>query len=433
MKEVVEQVIQSKEYQDAVNSVKVQTKAMKNKEEVQMSISIKQMSDALIKDDVVSYKEAALQYMEENDVFTKAIADPRNYTVGFAKNLNVKVVGKGLKISGAIQKKDTLVVGDNTSSYTQANVEFADLFAPGLIDTFNNQTNLWGYLPKEQCQRGSHYQWKMITNRDPQSNSSFVSQSDVTVLKNFASKLNYQTPIKIARRGISVSDFVQRNTASSLGDEFSKEVEIQTNELIGDAATAIFAEVADGTGVNPLGLEAVADSAGNTTLYGLTRSTANRLAPDAAGSTLVTVSGALSEAALRSGITYLQTEGSELGNIAIVTSPTGRDYLFNLLDGQRQFLTTDATFGFTRAKVPSYDGVPVIVDHRCTSTATAASGACYYVIDAGNQGAVIEMQMAPTMTNLAKVGAAVEAYIELDFAFVYKQPRRVRLIDVVTS
>jgi len=425
VKELAKQIIDSDEFKETINSLKVESKTLKTKGEVNMHVSIKEMNDALSRGDLISAKEAGLSYANETGVVTNAFKQAmKEGYVGFDSHIRVKVVGKGLKIVGGVQYKDTLVVGDNPSTYTQQNVELADLFAPGIIDTFNNQTNLFGFLKKEQHLGGSHYQWKMITEKDPQGVGTFVAQTDVTVVKNFSSKLNYQTPIKIARRGVSVSDFMIRNSSASLGDLFALELDLQMLEMMNDINAALFLEVLDGTGVNPLGLEAVADSAGNVTLYGFTRSIANRLSPTTAANTYQAIGGVLTEARLRQSGSYLENEGVRFGNIAIIASPTTRDYLFNLLDGARQFLTTEAAFGFNKLKVPVFDGIPIIVDSDCNSDAI-------YLIDTDSD--VIVVGMEPTIVNLAKLGAAVEAYVQMEFSHVYKQPRRISMLDTLSG
>lgn len=425
IKEVAKSILESAEFKEAIDSIKVESKALKNKGETTMHASIKEMNDALGRGDLASAKEAGKAYAQETGVveqtFKKALKEG---FVGFDSNIQVKVSGKGLKVVGGVQYKDTLVVGDNASTYTQSNVEFADLFAPGIIDTFNNQVNYFGFANKEQHLGGNYYQWKMITDKDPNSISTFVAQTDVNVVKNFSEKKNYQTPIKIARRGVSVSDFMIRYSTASLGDLFALELDLQMKELMNDVNAALFAEVADGTGNAPLGLEAVADSAGNTTLYGFTRSTANRLSPDTAANTYEAIGGSLTEAKLRAKMSYLETEGVKYGDMVIIASPTTRDYLFNLMDGNRRFNTAEATFGFTKATVPVYDGVPIIVDSDCNSDAI-------YIID--KMSAVIVVAMPPTIVNLAKVGAAVEAYVQMDFAHVYKEPRKISMLDTLSG
>jgi hypothetical protein len=202
------------------------------------------------------------------------------------------------------------------------------------------------------------------------------------------------------------------------------------NEMMKDVNAALSDEMADGTGNSPLGLEAVADSAGNTTLYGYTRSTANRLSPDAAGDTYSEVGGSVTDALMRAKLSNMESEGSRKQDIAIVTDPTGRDYLFNLMDELKRHLgSADVDFGFNRMKVPSYDGVPIIVDADCTST--AATNSQIYFIDTSVD--VIAVGMEPKLVSLAKVGAATEGYLEFHFAHVYKQPRRIGMLNTLTG
>lgn len=431
VKEVVEKIRESPEYKEVLDSLKVESKVMKNKDDKgeNMQISIKEMIAKHQAGNSFEAQELGKELLFGSKAVKEAIDTVATLGSGTKiaarSNINVKCSGKGLKISG-VQTKDTLVTGDNASTYTQDDVEFADVFAPGIIDTFNNQTNLFGFLKKEQHIGGSSYQWKMVTNKDPNSVNTFVGQNDIAVTKNFSSKENYQTPLKVARRGVSVSDFISRYSARSLGDLFQLELDLQMTEMMNDINAALFAEVADGTGNAPLGLEAVADSAGNTTLYGKTRSTANRLSPDAAGDTYTAVGGVLTEAALRTKITHLINEGSRMEDIAIVASPTTYEYLLNLLDGNRRYNTVEATFGFNRKQVASYDGFPIIRDSDCNSDAI-------YVIDSSNRGAVIVVGMEPKIIELAKTGAAMEAYVQMEFAFVYKQPRRIGMLDTLSA
>lgn len=423
VKAVLKEIRGSPEYKEALKAVKVESKVVKTGTEEQVDIRIKEMNDALEKNDIASFNERAVQYIDDNDLFNKTLAGSNK--VDLKSSLKVKVVGKGLKIIGGIQTKGTLDTASNASDYTQAPVEFADLFAPGIIDTFNNQTNFWGFLNKEQHLGGIHYQWKMVVNKDPDSNATFVDRDDTSVLKNFADKKNYQTPLKVARRGISVTDFTLRYSARSLGDLFQLEVDLQMKEMMNDVDKALFAEVADGTGNDPLGLEAVADAAGNTTLYGLTRSTANRLSPATATDTYEAIGGSIVEATLRLKLGILEAEGCNKSDLVIVTHPKVRDYLLNLQDTNRRFITTEAKFGFDIvSQVAQFDGHPIITDHNCNSDAL-------YIIDKTQD--VIVIGMEPKLISLAKVGAATEAYVEMHFAHVYKQPRRINMMDTLSG
>lgn len=435
-KEIADKVVDKIRQKEALDNIQPETKVKHTEAATMEGINIKQMNEAIegglhIKENLRKYAMVSEEALYESPSVKEAIEDVQRYGQRqLHSNIRVKCVDKGLQIFGNVQVKSTLgaTPAENSSSYTQDDVEFADVFAPGIIDTFNNQTNLFGFLKKEShpAGAGSYYQWKMVTNQDPDSNETFVGQNEVSVTKNYAGKNNYQTPLKIARRGVSVTDFIQRYSARSLGDLFRMELDIQMKKMMNDVDAALFAEVADGTGNAPLGLEAVADSAGNTTLYGYTRSTANRLSPDTASDTYEAIGGSLTEAKLRSKITYLRSEGSMLDDLAIVAHPTTYGYLLNLLDGNRRFMTTGATFGFNQKMVAQFDGLPIIVDHNCNSDALC-------IIDSSQDACSIVIGQEPRITNLAKVGAATEAYIQMDFAFVYKQPRRISMLDTLSG
>ena len=64
---------------------------------------------------------------------------------------------------------------------------------------------------------------------------------------------------------------------SGVGDVFQAEVESATRALLSTMNVDLFAENGAFTATQFLGLEYIADSTGNTTLYGLTRSTTNLL------------------------------------------------------------------------------------------------------------------------------------------------------------
>jgi len=434
VKEVAEKIVESPAFKEAVSKVEVENKIKISEEGTMENVSIKQMNEAIsaglqIKENLVKYNDAADLLFYESKAVKEALDDVARYGKReLTSNLKVKAMGSGIKITSNIAVKDALVVGDNTSSYTQDDVELADVFAAGIIDGFNNQTNFFGFIGKEMHPdgAGAYYDWKMITDKDPLTTSTFVAQDATAITTNYSEKGNYRTPLKIARRGVSVSDFINRYSAKSLGDLFKLELDLQMKEMMNDVDAALFAEVADGTGVAPLGLEAVADSVGNTTLYGLTRSTANRLAPDTAADTYEAIGGDLTEGKLRSKITYLRNEGSKVEDLAIIASPNTYSYLLNLLDGNRRFITVSAQFGFNQKEVAAFDSIPIIVDHNCGSDQL-------YVIDKSLDVCALVLGMEPRIINLAKVAASVEAYVQMDFAFVYKQPRKIAMLDTLSG
>jgi len=423
----VKEIMESKEFKDEVRkAIKIDTKVLKTKEGEQgmdkITLSVKEINASLdSKDfDVLRYKEASSNYFEAN----KEAIEEKFTTTGIPLNttLKVKCVGTKLKVVGRLQTKDTLDTTTNTSTYTQNISEFADVYLPGLIETFNDQNILFGKLQKkEHLMGGDKYGWRIKTS---QRTTMSVDPDDNSVVKTPVSKLKLQTPIKEYRPGISVSDYTLHHSRGTMGDLFAVEVEATMRDLMRDINNDLFTEQADGDGTKILGLEAVADSAGNNTLYGLTRSSANRLAPDSATDTYTAVGGALTTANIRLAARKPELDGAMRGNLRIIVNPVQRDKLFELKESARRFNTDAPVIGFNAEGNLIVDGIPMWVDSSCQVDA-------WFVVDLDSYYVVVSR--APQLIGLAKVGAAKEAYISLYFAVVYENPRRIYMLDTLTS
>lgn len=415
----VKELLQSQEFKEAVlNELKIEKKVLKVKEEKMeaKSLSIKEMNEALNAGDSFKYQNATSMYFKENAALDSAL---RTTGVPLHTTLDIKCVGNKIKVVGNLQFKDTLVSDSNTSAYTQNSVEFADVFVPGLVDTFNNQTNLFGAVRKVDNIEGSNkYGWRIGTS---QQSTLSVDPDDTSVNKKFMNKLKLQTEIKEYRLGVSVSDYTLYHSRAAVGDLFRIEVEKAMRDIMKDINKDLFTEQVDTTGTKILGLEAVADSAGNTSIYGISRSSTNRLAPDSAADTYQAVGGALTTALIRGALRKVEVEGALRSNLRIVCNPAVRDKLFELMDDNQRFNGSAAMFGFTGQT--AYDGVPMIVDSDAQSDAL-------FVID--NESYYVVVSRAPQVIGLAKVGAAEEAYVSVYLAAVYEQPRRIHMLDTLS-
>jgi len=415
-KNVKEQVLKELEVKTKpIKQTKEDEAKMETKENI--SLSVKEMKESIKngKVDLLSFKEAASQYFAENP---KIEAQLNSFGIPLNTTMKVKCNGNKLQIVGGLQVKSVLDSTTNAGAYTEASVEFADLFVPGLVETFNNQANLFGAMPKRDHLMGSNYfGWKIKTD---QASSLSVDSDDPSIVFDPVSKLKLHTEIKEYRVGVSVTDYVQHHARATMGDLLMIEAEARMNDLIRDINNDLFTEQVDTAGNKILGLEAVADSAGNTAMYGKTRSTANRLAPDAAADTYLEVGGALTTAALRNGITKVEVAGAKRGNLRIVTNPAIRDDLFELEDGNQNYFNAPK-FGFDGQI--SYDGVNVIVDSSCQSDAL-------FIVDFESYYLVVSR--APQMIGLAKVGAAESAYISTYIAAVYERPRRIYMLNTLS-
>ena len=419
----IREIINNPEFKKLIDEkLEVKEKVLKTKGDMKMEaennvpLEIREVLNAAKEKNWLEFREAGLNYIRKNEATYGKMYETTG--IPLVQTLDVRCVDGKLKIVGGLETRDVLDTTTNTSSYTQNIVEFADVYVPGIVDTFNNQRNFFGALRKIQNPLGTDkYGWKIRTSKY---SGTAVDPDDTTVTKKEMGKQKLQTPMKEYRLGIEVTDYVLFFSKAAIGDLFGNEVNGAMDSILTDIDIDLFTEQVD-SGNKILGLEAVADSAGNTSIYGLTRTTNNRLAPDAASDTYEESVGALTTSSLRNAITKVEVEGAKRGNLRIVTSPQVRDYIFNLEDGKARY-GTNPTFGFSGDA--SYDGIPMIVDSNCPA-------GYLYVVDFESEYIVIGK--APTLRGLAKSGASESAFISTYLAHVYEQPRRIHLMKGITG
>lgn len=396
-----------------IKTTKEDEKKMEQKET--LPLSIKEMNDAIKgeKIDLLSFKEAANKYFAEINVGDKISTSG----IPLHSKLNVKCNGTKLQVVGGLEIKAPLDSTTNPGAYTEQPVEFADVFMPGLIDTFNNQTNLWGAIRKvDNVLGGNFYGFRIKTAR---ASGSEADPNDPSVSFNPVKKLKLHTEIKERRLGVSVVDYTLYHSRAALGDLFMIEVQSVMNDMMKEANQDLFTEQTDTDGLKTLGLEAVADSVGNTSMYGKVRSTVNRLAPDSASDTYNAVGGAITTELIRGALRKVEVEGASRSDLRIIVNPKQRDALFELEDGNQNYFNAPK-FGF-EGQI-SYDGVQVIVDPDCPIDALfVVDFSSYYIV----------MSKAPQLTGLAKIGASESAYLNMYYAVVYEQPRRIHMLDTL--
>jgi len=422
----MKEILESKEFKEMVEKeLQVKSKVLKDGREKEMDtdkimLSVKEMNTELAKDkiDVLKYKEAASKYFAENPDIDSAL---RGAGIPLNSSLQVKCDGNKLRVLGQLQVKTTLDTSTNTTTYTQSPVEFADVYVPGIIDTFNNQANLLSAMRKvDHIEGGNKYGWRIMTSQET---TLSVDPDEVTVDKKAVKKLKLQTDIKEYRLGVSVSDYTLHHSRASMGDLFMIECEKAARDIQKDINKDLYTEQVDTAGNKVLGLEAVADSAGNASMYGLTRSTANRLLPAAAADTYLATGAALSTIIIRRGVTKVEKAGASRGNLRLIMNPSIRDALLELKDSYQEY-GGRPVFGFDVNGTFSMDGIPVIVDSDCNSDA-------FYVVDW--ESYYIVMSRPPQLIGLARVGAAEEAFVSVYLAAVYEQPRRIYMGDTLTN
>ena len=188
---------------------------------------------------------------------------------------------------------------------------------------------------------------------------------------------------------------------------------------------ALFAEVGLETADAVIGLEYITDSAGNTTLYNLTRSTTNYLAPDSAGDTYINQGATLiSMSNLRAASRQARNEMASKQNLVYVTNPVQADLLRGKFDDSRRMLTAkDTDFGFSTDLF--VDGIPVYEDIDCNTDD-------WFLVDLETHRAGI--WVPPTIERLGKNADSEDAFVKMYFAIYNRAPRRmVQIYNCSTS
>jgi len=198
-----------------------------------------------------------------------------------------------------------------------------------------------------------------------------------------------------------------------------------TMDMLSILNLALYDEVGLETAAAIIGFEYIADSAGNTSLYNLTRSAANKLAPDAAGDTYIDGNATIvTMGNLRKAKRQAVKEGANKRNIVYFTSDVQADLLRGKFDDSRRMLkATDTDFGFSTDLF--VDGIPVFEDKDCNDDD-------WFLVDLETHR--VGMWIPPTIERLGKSADSEDAFVKMYFATYNRAPRRlVQIYNNATS
>lgn len=325
-----------------------------------------------------------------------------------------KIEYKGLGIT-TNQNSDT--------DYLLSGAELSDVFNPVIWDALNQSQVTWNILKKDDFSNKGNNQVQFILETGANTTAAFYTGNSISTSN--STLLKMQTKFKKVQAGVAVDgDMIAAARGSPVGDVFALHVRLATKNLINVVNAAIFAEVGLETAAAIIGFEFIADSAGNATMYSLTRSTTNRLSPDSAGDTYIDgASAIIAKNNLRKCIEQANKEGGNIGNYVFITHPTQVRLLKNQYDDLQRIIPTSARVGFTG--MMDFDGVPIFEDKDCTSDN-------WFLIDLETHR--IAMWVPPTLEMLGKRSDSVEGFIKSYLATYNTVPRRLCMIyDNATS
>lgn len=309
------------------------------------------------------------------------------------------------------------------SDYLLSSAELRDMFDPVIYDALNLSTTTWGLLRKEDFSNKGNNQVQFVLKTGQNSARGFYTGNAVTTGN--GTRLKMQTKFKKYQVGISVDgDMIAAAQGGPIGDVFGQEVEHATEDMISDLNEALFDENGSESGAQPIGFEYITDSAGNTTLYNLTRSTSNKLSPDSASDTYIDGGSARVKLTnLAAAIEQATKEGANINNLIFVTHPTQERLFKDIFRNAQQLVPTSSRFGFEGR--PEFDGVPIFSDKDCNSDD-------WFLVDLESHKVAI--WMPPTLEMLGKRSDAEEGFIKTYYAVYNTAPRRmVQIYDNATS
>ncbi len=407
-----------------LNKIEMKEKVLKDntpsKKNAEVSLEIKEFRDVIENPNKFELKEqfrraAALcdaKHIDWQSANTSA-CESREYKDFGVSGRHLEFKGLGITTN---QNSDT--------DYLQSSAELQDIYDPVIYNALNQETVTWNLLAKDDYSKKGNNNVQFTLKTAANASAGFYTGNAVTTGN--VTRLKYQTKFKKLQVGVSVDgDMIAAARGGPVSDVFAQEVMDSTMDMLAVLNAALFAEVGLETASAVIGFEYITDSAGNTTLYNLTRSTTNKLSPDSATDTYINQSSTvISMTNLRSAIKQAVVEGANKSNLVFVTNPVQANLLRGKFDDIRRLQTSrDTDFGFSTDLY--VDGVPVFEDKDCNTDD-------WWLVDLETHRVAI--WIPPTIEKLGKSADSEDAFIKTYFATYNRAPRRmVQIYGCATS
>ena len=318
-----------------------------------------------------------------------------------------------------------VTTNQNTDTdYLQSSAELQDVYDPVIYNALNQKTVTWNLLAKDDFSKKGNNQVQFTLKTAANASAAFYTGNSVAT--DNVTRLKYQTKFKKLQVGVSVDgDMIAAARGGPVSDVFAQEVMDSAIDMLAVLNAALFAEVGLESASAVIGFEYITDSAGNTSLYNLTRSAANKLSPDSAGDTYINQNSTIiSMTNLRAAIRQAVIEGADKNRLVYITNPTQANLLRGKFDDSRRMLSArDTDFGFSTDLF--VDGVPVFEDKDCNTDD-------WWLVDLETHRVAI--WFPPTIEKLGKTADSEDAFIKTYLATYNRAPRRmVQIYGCATS
>jgi len=420
---LVKEVLNDKQFAKEVASVEVKEKVLTKEGDDKLTserIEIKEFKEMLSDktlDVDVKFKEAGL-IAEKLGMIKHNGQDSL-----ILKESSVKETGlsfKQFRTNGSKLEFKGLGITTNQNSdtdYLLSGAELRDVFDPVIYDALNQSTTTWALLRKDDFSNKGNNQVQFILETGANATAGFYTGNSVSTGQSTILKM--QTKFKKVQVGVQVDgDMIAAARGGPVGDVFGLHVRLATKTLLNTINSALFANTGLETAAGIIGFQYIADSAGNTSLYNLTRSTTNKLSPASAGDTYINGSSQrISVDNMRKAIEQAVKEGADINNLVFITHPTQERLFKGIYDASQRLMPTSSRFGF--AGRPEFDSVPIFADKDCGNDD-------WFLVDLDSHRVAI--WVPPTLEMLGKSADSVEGFIKCYLATYNVMPRRLVMI-----
>lgn len=425
-KEIVDSI--KEELKESLDNVKIQNKVMVPTDTVESKESI-EFKEILLEKPELKSNGMLINKTSVGEQFKRAgrMAD----SLGLTKN-GIKLDAekaefrevKNFSTNGTrMEFKLGITTNQNTDTdYLLSAAELHDVFDPVIYTALNQATVTWNLLAKDDYSMKGNNQVSFSVKTA--ANTTATAYLGNSVQTSNATRLKVQTKFKKYQVGVEIDgDMIAAARGGPIGDLFAEEVREATVDLLSVINQALFAEVGAETAAGIIGFEYIADSAGNTTLYNLDRtsttlSASTFLSPAAAADTYINGSSQdITLANLRAAKRQALKEGADINTLVFVTDHIQGDKYRGIYDASQRQAPTSTRWGFEGR--PEFDGIPIFEDKDCNDDD-------WWLVDLSTHR--VAVWVPPTLEMLGKDADSVKGFIKTYFATYNRYIRRMVMI-----
>jgi len=422
IKDIAKGVVESKSFKDAFEKLEAKNKVGVNEGD-SMTIEMKSYVKAMetIEAGVGLQFKAAGQYADSLGLTQKYIVEGKSgKMVEARKYKNFQINGRKLEA-----KALGITTNQNTDTdYLLSAAELADVFDPVIYNALNEVASTWGILAKEDYSNKGNNQVQFTLKTAANQTAGAYLGNAVTTGQTTRQK--YMTKFKKYQVGIAVDgDMIAAARGGPIGDVFAQEVQDATESLMSVMNIALYAEVGAESAAGVIGFEYITDAAGNTSLYNVTRTAANKLQADATTDNYIN-GGAVDVllATLRQAIRHCTKDGSNKNDLVFFCDPVQADKIKGIFDAivQLPMAPQNTRFGFETQLF--IDGVPVFEDKDCNDDDI-------FLVDTSSHR--IAIWVPPTLEMLGKNSDSEQGFVKTYWCTFNRAPRRmVQIYNLAT-